>query len=380
MRRLIFLQIWTNDGRRRRHLPDLRRAAMIFSMTYDLGPLAELMKDSSITEIMVNRWDTIYIERGGQLTAAPFRFPDPRALEELIQGLLFSAGMDIGKSLYFDGTFPDGTRFNVALPPFAANGPTLTIRKHGPTVNTLEKLVQKKALPTKVAVFLSAVVRARMNLLIAGGTGSGKTTLLNALAGAIPANERVITIEDTGELRLPLPHWVRLLTRTQGPVTMDTRQALMNSLRMRPDRIIVGEVRGAEAWDMLQAMNTGHDGSMTTIHANSSIDALTRLESLVLTTGIDLPLRSLRQNIAQALDVVVQLRRSKNGNRYVSEILEVTGVQGDVLSRATLFSAPEGAESGEALAPLGIVPSFMAKAEARGAPIPLDVFDPKKSR
>lgn len=346
-------------------------------MKHDMGPLAELLKDPTVTEIMVNRWDTIFIERNGQLAATPYRFADPRALDELVQAVLFGAGQDPTKALFFDGTLPDGTRFNTTLPPFSEMT-TLTLRKHGPGVGTLERLVQRKSLSTKAAAFLSAVVRARMNILVVGGTGSGKTTMLNAMAGVIPPGERLITIEDTAELRLPHPHCVKLLTRSSGALTVNTRQALINSLRMRPDRIIVGEVRGAEAWDMLQAMNTGHDGSMTTIHANSPIDALTRLESLALTTGIDLPVRSLRQNIAQALDVVVQLKRSKNGTRYVSEILDITGMQGDVISRATLFQAPEGAENGEALKPMGLVPSFQAKAEARGVPIPLDVFDANK--
>lgn len=346
-------------------------------MKYDLGPLTELLKDPSVTEIMVNRWDNIFVERAGTLAPTSFRFADPRALDELVQAILFSVGQDPTKGLFFDGTLPDGSRFNTTFPPFSEMT-TLTLRKHSQSLASLERLVQKKSLSVKAAVFLSAVVRARMNILVVGGTGSGKTTLLNSLAAVIPASERLITIEDTSELRLPHPHCVKLLTRAAGPLTVTTREALINSLRMRPDRIIVGEVRGAEAWDMLQAMNTGHDGSMTTIHANSPSDALTRLETLALTAGVELPSKSLRQNISQALDLVVQLKRSKNGSRYVSEILEVAGMHGEVVSRATLFAAPEGAENGDALKPTGLVPSFISRAEARGAPIPMDVFDANK--
>lgn len=345
-------------------------------MSIDFGPLGPLLADSETSEIMVNSHDAIFVERGGTLQATPIRFVDARALEELIQSVLFHCGKEAGSSLRFDGTLPGGSRFNITLPPMSPKGPTLTIRKHLGNMSTLEMLVQKRTLSPKAASFLSHCVRGRANIVVSGGTGTGKTTLLNALVSNVDAGERIVTIEDTAELQLRHPNWIRLLSVKEGKTPVTTRDCLVNALRMRPDRILVGECRGGEAADMLQAMNTGHDGSLTTVHANSSIDCLARLESLILEGSGDLPLRAVRRNISQAVDLVVQLKRNRQGGRFVSEITEVSGMEGEILTRATLFAVPEGKTSAEELKSTGLVPGFAKRLEERGVKFPPKFFDP----
>lgn len=345
-------------------------------MPIDFGPLSSLLGDSETSEIMVNAHDSIFIERAGALQAVPVRFVDPRALEELVQSILYHCDKDASSSLRFDGMLPGGSRFNITLPPMSPKGPTLTIRKHLAAMSTLEMLVQKKSLSPKAAAFLSACVRGRANIVVSGGTGTGKTTLLNALASNIDGGERLVSIEDTAELQIRHPNWIRLLSVNEGKLPVTTRDCLVNALRMRPDRILVGECRGGEAADMLQAMNTGHEGSLTTVHANSTVDCLARLESLVLEGSGDLPLRAVRRNISQAVDLVVQLRRNRQGGRFVSEIIEVTGMEGDVLTRASLFAVPEGRLSADELKSTGLVPNFLKRLEERGVKFPPKFFDP----
>ena len=345
-------------------------------MAIDFGPLTSLINDHETTEIMVNAHDNIFVERAGVVSAVPLRFVDLRALEEMVQSLLYHSGKDVTSALRFDGTLPNGARFNVTLPPLSPKGPTLTIRKHMPSYSTLEMLVQKKSLSPKAAAFLSACVRGRMNILVSGGTGTGKTTLLNALASYINPQERLVTIEDTAELQIRHPNCVTLVSVKDGKTPTSIREALRNALRMRPDRILVGECRGPEAADMMQAMNTGHEGSLSTIHANTSVDALARLESLILEGSGDIPVKALRRNISQALDLVVQLKRGRNGQRYVSEITEVCGLEGDVITRATIFQTPENASNGDELKSTGIVPGFLKRLEARDVKLAPRFFDP----
>lgn len=346
-------------------------------MQIDFGPLLPLLRDIDITEIMVNSWDSIFVEKSGVLAPVPQKFVDSRAYEELIQALVFSTGRDLKKTLMFDGQISGGTRFNLTLPPLSPRGPTLTLRKHSASTSTLEALVKRKSLTPKLAQFLSACVRGRLNLVVSGGTGTGKTTLLNALASVIPTNERLVTLEDTEELQFRHPNWVKLVTIKDGPQQTTIREALSNSLRMRPDRLVVGECRGGEAYDMLQAMNTGHDGSMTTIHANTAPDALARLESLCLMAAPEMPLRALRRQMVQALDLVIQLRRDKKGHRHVSEVMELSGMEGETLTRATLFQIPENKNSAEELRSTGLVPGFLKKLEERDVKLPVGFFDPQ---
>lgn len=345
-------------------------------MSIDYGSLSALMNDSDVTEIMVNSHDAVFVERAGLVQAAGVKLVDARALEELVQSILFTTGKDVAAALRFDGTLPGGARYNITLPPMSPKGPTLTIRKHSAAASTLEALVQKRSLTAKAASFLSACVRGRVNVIVSGGTGTGKTTLLNALASNVSPAERIVTIEDTAELQIRHPNWVRLLSVKEGKNAATARDCLVNALRMRPDRIIVGECRGGEAADMLQAMNTGHDGSLTTIHANNSVDATARLEVLVLQGAGELPLKAVRRNISQAVDLVVQLKRDRRGARYVSEIVEISGMEGDILTRAALFQVPEGKTGGDELKSTGLVPGFLKRLEERDVRFPRGFFDP----
>jgi pilus assembly protein CpaF len=345
-------------------------------MQIDFGPLTSLMNDAETTEIMVNSWDSIFIERAGQIASCPLRFVDARALEELVQALLFGTGRDVSKSLYFDGSLPNGSRYNVTLAPMSPKGPTMTIRKHSNAVSTLETLVRRRALSPKVAQFLSLCVRGRVNMIVCGGTGTGKTTFLNALCSLINPSERIVTIEDTAELQIRHANLIRLESVKDGPLKISIRECVANALRMRPDRIIVGECRGPETADMLQAMNTGHDGSLTTVHANSPVDCLARVESLVLSAHGDLPLKAVRRNISQAIDLVIQLKRDRTGLRSVSEITEIVGMEGEIITKATLFSSPEGKSGPEDFKSTGLVPNFIKKMEERDVRFPAKFFDP----
>jgi pilus assembly protein CpaF len=308
---------------------------------FGLGPLETLLKDPAISDILVNRFDRVYVERRGRIEMTDVVFRDTAHLRQIIDRIVGLVGRRIDEtSPMVDARLSDGSRVNAIIPPLALDGPAMSIRRFGASPMRAEDLMRNDAFPAEVLEFLSAVVKSRCNVLISGGTGSGKTTLLNCLSSYIPAGERVITIEDAAELQLQQPHVIRLETRPpniEGTGEVTQRDLVRNSLRMRPDRIIIGEVRAAEAVDMLQAMNTGHEGSMTTIHANSARDALSRLEVTVAMAGFDIPIRALRQQIASALNIVVQTQRLAGGRRRVVNVSEITGMEGDQIQMHDLF-------------------------------------------
>ena len=307
-----------------------------------LGPIEPFLSDPTVTEVMVNAADAIFIERGGRLYLTEARFMTSQHVRQLIEKIVAAVGRRIDESSpLVDARLPDGSRVNAVIPPLAVDGPMLTIRKFAKTALTAKDLIEAGTLTDDAVEFLDTSVRCGQNILISGGTGSGKTTLLNVVSSFIPANERIVTIEDAVELRLDQRHVVRLEARpanVEGKGEISIRQLLRNSLRMRPDRIVVGEVRGGEALDMLQAMNTGHDGSLTTVHSNAPRDTLARIETMVLMAGLDLPARSIREQIASALNLVVHLSRMGDGSRRVTEIAEVTGMKGDTIELSTLFA------------------------------------------
>ena len=339
------------------------------------GQIQPLLDDPEITEIMVNAPDQIYVERGGKLELTEVTFPDNRAIKGLIDRIILPLGRRIdSNSPTVDARLPDGSRVNAVIPPAAIDGPILTIRKFAKEKLQLEDLIRLGSLTADTAEFLSACVAARLNILVSGGTGSGKTTLLNILSGAIPEGERIVTIEDAAELDLHQTHRIRLETKppdVDGAGEVSIRHLVRNSLRMRPDRIIVGEVRGGEALDMLQAMNTGHDGSLTTVHANAPRDAVYRLETLVLLSGFDLPLKVVREQIAAALDLIIQQARLSDGSRQVTSVTEVIGMEGDTIVLNEIFKydaqSRNGAENGTTgIVPTGIRPRFEPKLKAAG--------------
>ena len=305
------------------------------------GPLEGMLADESVTEIMVNGHDQIYTERDGRLTLSPLQFTSDGQLRRVIERIVAGVGRRIDESSpLVDARLPDGSRVNAIIPPLAVNGPSLTIRKFARTPLTAADLVRMGSLPAPVAQVLEAAVQGRLNVLVSGGTGTGKTTLLNVLSGFIPDGQRIITIEDAVELQLQQRHVVRLESRPpniEGKGEITIRDLVRNALRMRPDRIVIGEVRGAESLDMLQAMNTGHEGSISTIHANSPRDAISRLETLVLMAGTELPLRAVREQIASALDVVVHVARLKDGTRRITQVAEVQRMEGDVITLQDVF-------------------------------------------
>ena len=354
------------------------------------GPLEPMLADDSVTEIMVNGPDHVYIERGGKIEATNIAFADEAHLMRIIDKIVSIVGRRIDESSpMVDARLPDGSRVNAIIPPLALDGPVLTIRKFAREALTTEDLIRLGTLTRKAADFLSACVCGKLNILIAGGSGVGKTTLLNNLSAYVPNDERIVTIEDAAELQLKQEHVVRLESRPpniEGQGEVRIRQLVRNALRMRPDRIIVGEVRGAETLDMFQAMNTGHEGSMTTIHANSARDALHRLETLVLTAGVDLPLRAIREQIASAFDVLVHIGRLVDGSRRVTQVTEVLNLEGDIVTLQDIFLAKPPGEDGphvaphpvELLSPLagtGLRPHFLRKMAAHGVVLARDFFD-----
>lgn len=349
-------------------------------VSLNFGPIDALLRDDSISEIMVNRFDRIFIERAGKLTNSPQKFASESQLLELIQAIASASGRVISPSHpMMDAYLPDGSRVNASLPPMAPKGAALTIRKFRKAPFEMGDYIESGALTDKAAYFLHACVIARINFVVSGGTGSGKTTFLNALSGLIPQTERIITIEDVAELNLQHENWVRLESvYIPGKTTVTTRDCLINALRMRPDRIIVGECRRDETFEMLQAMNTGHDGSMTTVHANSSRDCLTRLESLILTSQVEIPLGALRRQIASAVNLVVQLKRNKNGQRVVHEIVELTGMEQNVITSQVVFSRENRKTAGDPdqLLSSGLVPAFIGKFSDAGIQFPQNFFDP----
>ncbi len=347
------------------------------------GPLEPLIANPSITEIMVNGPQHIYIEQKGQIKEVPVTFDDETHLMRVIDRIIRPLGRRVDrKTPMVDARLPDGSRVNVIIPPAAIHGATITIRKFSQRPLQIEDLIQFGSLTPQMAEFLRACVMTRLNTVVAGGTGSGKTTLLNVLSNFISDEERIVTIEDSAELQLNKPHVVALEARPPDPdgtgrVTI--RELVINSLRMRPDRIVVGEVRGGEALDMLQAMNTGHDGSLTTIHANTPRDVISRLETLVLMAGIDFPVKVVREQIAGAIDLIVQQARMRDGSRKIVKITEVQGMEGDVVVLQDIFKYVEkGVDaSGKvlgAIQPVGIRPKFTPRLETAGFKLPPEIF------
>ena len=348
------------------------------------GPLQRYLDDPSVTEIMVNRADQIYVERNGHLFLTDTKFSSEEALRRVIERIVTRIGRRIDESSpLVDARLADGSRVNAIIPPLAVNGASLTIRKFGREALTVQKLIGFGSLSPEMAELLQACVLARMNIIVSGGTGTGKTTMLNVLSSFIPAADRIVTIEDAVELQLQQDHVVRLESRPaniEGKGEVSIRDLVRNSLRMRPDRIVVGEVRGGESLDMLQAMNTGHDGSISTVHANSPRDAVARLETLVLMAGMDLPLRAIREQIASAVNLIVHISRLRDGTRRVTHITEVQGMEGDIvtLQDAFIFDYSAGIDAnGRFLGkpvPTGVRPRFTDRFEELGIKISPSVF------
>jgi pilus assembly protein CpaF len=351
---------------------------------FGLGPLEPLLKDPTISDILVNSHDTIYIERRGKIEPTTVRFKDDEHLMRVIERIVSSVGRRIDESSpMVDARLQDGSRVNAIIPPLSIDGPVLSIRRFGADPLRMAALIEHKALTKDIADMLQMVVHARLNILISGGTGAGKTTLLNALSAFIPENERIVTIEDSAELQLQQPHVVRLETRPpniEGKGEVTQRDLVRNALRMRPDRIVIGEVRGGEAIDMLQAMNTGHDGSLTTIHANTPRDALARIETMIQMTGMRLSDRAMRQQIAAALNLVVQVARLADGSRRVTSISEITGMEGETITMQEIFLFErtgidkEGTVLGR-FRPTGIRPRFAERLKSCGLQLPRVFFE-----
>jgi pilus assembly protein CpaF len=344
------------------------------------GPLEPFLHDPTITEVMVNGYDSLYVERAGRLEETQAAFLDDAHLLRIIDRIVSQVGRRVDESSpMVDARLPDGSRVNAIIPPLSLRGPSLTIRKFARDALSLESLIALGSISQQSADFVANCVRGKLNILISGGTGTGKTTLLNAFSAHVPAAERIVTVEDAAELRLQQRHVVSLESRppnVEGEGEVRIRDLVRNALRMRPDRIIVGEVRGGEALDMLQAMNTGHDGSLTTIHANSARDALHRLEMLVLMAGVELPVKAIREQIAGGFDLLIHIARLVDGSRRVTQITEIAGMEGDVLTLQDLFVArsPEVRAHGSALLePLrstGLRPDFLSKLKANGVDLP----------
>ena len=360
-----------------------RMVEEIMDEVLGLGPLEPVLKDPTVTDIMCNGHEQVFVERRGRLELTPVRFKDERHMLRIIEKIVSSVGRRVDESQpWVDARLADGSRVNAIIRPCAIDGPLLSIRKFAKVPLTLDRLVANGALTQEGATFLQGAVKAQLNVLISGGTGSGKTTLLNALSAFVGEEERIITIEDAAELQLQQVHVGRMETRPPsiegtGAVTM--RDLVRNALRMRPDRIIVGEVRGAEAMDMLQAMNTGHEGSMTTIHANTPRDALARIEQMVVMSGIDFPVRMIRATTASAVNIVLQAERLSDGKRRVTSIQEITGMEGDIVTMQEIFRfrrtgvGPNGEVLGRFEA-TGIRPHCMERLHAHGVHLPLEIF------
>jgi pilus assembly protein CpaF len=346
------------------------------------GPLQEILDEDDISEVMVNGAKNIYVERDGRIERVPVAFESDDHVMRIIDRIVAPLGRRIDESSpYVDARLPDGSRVNAVIPPISLVGPTLTIRKFSKIPITVEQLVQFGSISAEALQFLKACVESRLNIVVSGGTGSGKTTLLNILSGFIPSDERILTIENAAELQLRQEHVVTLESRPpniegRGEVTI--RHLVINSLRMRPDRIVVGEIRDEAALDMLQAMNTGHDGSMTTAHSNSPRDTLSRLETMTLMAGMDLPVRAIREQIASAVQLVIHQERIRDGSRKVTNITEVTGMEGNVITTTDLFVFEQtGTENGKVvgqLRPTGLRPKFMAQIEDHGIHLPPTIF------
>ncbi len=347
-----------------------------------LGPLQPLLEDDTITEVMVNGAKNIYIERKGKVHRVPVTFENNDHVMRIIDRIVAPLGRRIDESSpYVDARLPDGSRVNAVIPPISLVGPVLTIRKFSRNPITVEQLIQFGSVTQEAIQFLKACVEARLNVVISGGTGSGKTTLLNILSGFIPADERIITIENAAELQLRQEHVVTLESRPpniEGRGEITIRNLVVNALRMRPERIIVGEIRDEAALDMLQAMNTGHDGSMTTLHSNGPRDTLSRLETMTLMAGMDLPSRAIREQVASAIDLICHQERMRDGTRKITNLTEISGMEGEVITMTDIFVYEQtGVENGQIigrLRPTGLRPKFMDKIEAAGINLPPSIF------
>ncbi len=355
----------------------------VIDETIGFGPINPLIHDSSVSEIMVNGPDQVYVEKKGRLTLSDVTFKDEQHVMHVIEKIVAPLGRRIDESSpMVDARLPNGSRVNVIIPPLALNGPTITIRKFSEKPYTVKDLINFGTITPNIAMFLKACVESRLNIVVSGGTGSGKTTTLNVISSFIPDDERIVTIEDAAEIQLRQEHVVRLETRPpniEGKGAITIRDLVRNSLRMRPDRIVVGEVRSGEALDMLQAMNTGHDGSLTTGHANTPRDMVARLETMVLMAGMELPVRAIREQIASAVDLIVQQSRLKDGSRKITHITEVVGMEGDIITLQDIFVYKQKGkdENGKMMGdvvPTGIKPKFFDKFDKAGIILPQDLF------
>ncbi len=378
----IFNNLLTQEDRPMTRADRVRLFEEILSEILGYGPIQKLLNDDSISEIMVNGPRNVFVEKQGKIERVPVTFDSDGHVMRIIDRIVSPLGRRVDESSpYVDARLPDGSRVNVIIPPLALAGPTITIRKFSRRPFTLEDLVKNGTFTAEYVEFVKAAVSGKLNIIISGGTGTGKTTQLNILSSFIPDGERILTIENAAELQLRQEHVITLESRPpniEGKGEVSMRDLVVNALRMRPDRIIVGEVRSAETLDMLQAMNTGHEGSMSTVHANTPRDALHRLETMVLMAGIDLPLKAIREQIASALDVIIQIERMRDGQRRVTYVTEVQGMEGDVLVTQDIFKFENaGTENGKImgkLKPTGIRPKFMEKLEAASIYLPPNIF------
>jgi pilus assembly protein CpaF len=381
----MVLDIINKDGENIPRLDRMRIAKEISDDAIAFGPITRLLDDPDITEVMVNGPDNVYIERKGKIELSEVFFRNNNHVMHVIEKIVAPLGRRIDESSpMVDARLPDGSRVNAIIPPLSLKGPTITIRKFSKDPLTIDNLIEFGTLTPQVAEFLESCVKGRLNVIVSGGTGSGKTTTLNILSAFIPEDERIVTIEDAAELQLRQRHVITLESRPpniEGKGCIAIRDLVRNSLRMRPDRIVVGEVRGGEALDMLQAMNTGHDGSLTTGHANSPRDILSRLETMVLMAGMELPVKAIREQIASAIDLIIQQSRMRDGSRKITHITEVQGMEGDIIVLQDVFLYKqegidtEGNIKGK-FAPTGIRPKFLTTLEAYGINLPFEVFDP----
>ncbi|MCW8994471.1 MAG: CpaF family protein [Psychromonas sp.] len=356
---------------------------LIIDEILGLGPLETLLADPTISDILVNNFNNIFVERFGKLEKVPVTFYDDRHLLNIIDRIVSSVGRRIDESSpMVDARLKDGSRVNAIIPPLALDGPCLSIRRFTVDKLTSKELIAYGSMSEEIGQFINAIVLGKLNVLISGGTGSGKTTLLNILSGYIPENERIITIEDSAELQLQQPHTVRLETRIaniEGKGAVVQRDLVKNCLRMRPDRIVIGEVRGAEALDMLAAMNTGHEGSLTTLHANTPRDALSRMENMVCMAGFDMPIHNIRAQIASAIDVVIQLQRQEDGCRRITSVQEINGMEGDIITMSEIFKFSrtgkdaDGNIQGDYVA-TGVVPNFNKELQLKGINLPNSIY------
>lgn len=358
-------------------------SGLVMDEIFGYGPITSLLNDPTVTEVMVNGPDKVFIERAGKIEKVENTFRDDKHVMHIIDKIVAPLGRRVDESSpMVDARLPDGSRVNVIIPPLSIKGPTITIRKFAVDPYTIDDLIAFGTLNADMAKLLKAGVKGRINIIVSGGTGSGKTTFLNVLSGFIPNNERIVTIEDAAELQLKQEHVVTLESRPaniEGKGKVNIRDLVVNALRMRPDRIIVGEVRSGEALDMLQAMNTGHDGSITTIHANSPRDTLSRLETMVMMSGMELPSRAIREQISSAINLIVQVARFSDGTRKVSKVTEIVGMEGDTITLQDIYQFRQDGfdERGGVIGkhvPTGIVPGFLDKIKEHGDTIPVSIF------